>query len=103
MLIILSLINSDTNVRCLVQIFFVCPAKTARPHKKRGNSWHIDKQVRGFGRLCESCGTSNLTDAIEYLDYRLQEIRQQQLYGVRPTRAFREAATRFLEENMRKH
>lgn len=69
---------------------------------KRDDTWHIDKQVRGFGRLCESCGTSDLTQAIEYLDYRLHEIRRQRLYGVRPQRTFREAATRFLRENMHK-
>lgn len=69
---------------------------------KRGKSWHIDKQVRGFGRLCESCDTSDINEAIEFLEYRLQEIRQQQIHGVRPNRTFREAATRFLEENMHK-
>ena len=69
---------------------------------KRGKSWHIDKQVRGFGRLCESCNTSDLNEAIEFLEFRLQEIRQQQLFGARTKRTFREAATRFLEENMHK-
>jgi len=69
---------------------------------KQGKTWHIDKRIRGYGRLCESCGTSNLTDAIDYLAYRLREIREHQLYGVRPKRIFREAATRFLEENMHK-
>ena len=69
---------------------------------RRGKIWHIDKQIRGFGRLCESCSTSNLTQAIEHFDYRLHEIRRQRLYGIRPQRTFREAATRFLRENMHK-
>jgi integrase len=69
---------------------------------KIGKTWHIDKKVHGYGRLCESCRTSNLDEAIDYLNYRLEEIRSQRLYGVRPTRTFREAATRYLEENMHK-
>lgn len=31
---------------------------------------------------------------------RIEEIRQSKLFGVRPKRTFREAATRFLEENI---
>ena len=33
---------------------------------KRGGVWHIDKQFRG-ARICESTGTSDLTQAGEYL------------------------------------
>ncbi len=69
---------------------------------QRGAIWHIDKHVRGVGRLCESCDTSDLEQAIEYLEHRLNEIRRQRLFGVRPRRTFREAATRFLREYMHK-
>ena len=62
---------------------------------KRGGVWHIDKQVRGC-RLCESTGESSLTKAEEYLAKKVEEIRQQAIYGVRPKRTFRQAATEHL-------
>lgn len=65
---------------------------------KRGGIWHIDKRIRGR-RLCESTGTSDRTEAELYLAKRIEEIRQAQVYGQRPTRSFRQAATRYLEEN----
>ena len=61
----------------------------------RGGIWHIDKQIRGC-RLCESTGESNLTRAEEYLARKTEEIRQQAVYGVRPRRTFRQAATEHL-------
>jgi integrase len=68
---------------------------------KRNGIWHIDKQIRG-NRLCESTGTSNLNEAEAYLAHRIEEIRQAQVYGVRPRRTFRQAATKYLmEENKR--
>ena len=63
----------------------------------RGGVWHIDKQVRGR-RLCESTGSSDLAEAENYLARRTEEIRQATVYGVRPTRSFRQAATRYLNE-----
>lgn len=68
---------------------------------KRGGIWHIEKQVRGR-RIRESCGTGSLRDAETYLAHRLEEIRQAEVYGVRPTRTFRQAATKFIEENTHK-
>ena len=62
---------------------------------KRGGIWHIDKQVRGR-RLCESTGESNLARAEEFLARKVEEIRQQAIYGVRPKRTFRQAATEHL-------
>ena len=62
---------------------------------KRCGVWHIDKQIRGC-RLCESTGESNLTKAEEYLARKVEEIRQQAIYGVRPQRTFRQAATEHL-------
>jgi len=64
---------------------------------KRGGIWHIQKGT-GPTRIRESCGTSDLAEAERYLAHRLEEIRQAEVYGVRPKKPFREAATRHLEE-----
>jgi len=69
---------------------------------KRGEIWHIDKQVRGYGRVCESCETRDLREAERYLIHRLEEIREALVYGVRPTRTFEQAAKKYLEENTHK-
>jgi len=63
---------------------------------KRKDIWHIDKQIRG-SRLCESTGESSLEKAEEYLAKRIETIRQASIYGVRPDRTFRQAATYYLE------
>ena len=68
---------------------------------KRGEFWHIDKQVFGQ-RICESTGTDSLEEAEKYLAKRLEELRQVVVYGSRPKRKFREAATKFLRENQHK-
>ena len=68
---------------------------------KRGNSWHIDKKVFGQ-RICESTETDSLEEAERYLAKRLEELRQVVVYGARPKRIFREAATKFLKENQHK-
>ena len=67
--------------------------------RKRGRIWHIDKQIRGYGKIYESTGTSDLEEAERYLNHRLQEIRLVQRYGERPNVTFSEAAAKFLEEN----
>ena len=48
--------------------------------------------------ICESTGTGNLREAEEYLARRIEEIRQARVYGVRPERTFRQAATKYLED-----
>ncbi len=65
---------------------------------KRGTQgiWHIDKCIKGYGRLHESTGTSELEEAERYLIRRLEELRKATVYGIRPERSFRQAATRFL-------
>ena len=65
---------------------------------KRGTQgiWHIDKCIKGYGRLHESTGTSELEEAERYLIRRLEELRKATVYGIRPERIFRQAATRFL-------
>lgn len=65
---------------------------------KREGIWHIDKQVRGQ-RILESCGTGNLQEAAKYLAFRLEEQRNAEIYGIRPTRTFEQAATKFVQEN----
>ena len=65
---------------------------------KRSGIWHIDKQIRGI-RLCESTGENSLAKAEEYLAKKTEEVRQAVIYGVRPKRAFRLAATKYLNEN----
>jgi len=68
---------------------------------KRSGVWHIDKQIRGI-RICESTGESDLARAEEYLAKKAEEVRQAAVYGIRPKRAFRLAATKYLNENQHK-
>jgi len=75
--------------------------KTAGLYKRKG-IWHIDKQIKGYGRLCETCGTDQLEEAERYLVKRLEEIRQATVYGLRPVRTFEEAAVKFVRENAHK-
>lgn len=70
--------------------------------RKRGQHWHIEKQVKGYGRLFESTGSDSLEEAERYLTKRLEEIRQQVVYGVRPARTFRQAATKYLNETTKR-
>jgi len=71
-----------------------------RPNKP-GGVWHIEKVVNGRS-IYESCGTSDPIEAERYLARRLEEIRQATVYGVRPDRIFRIAATKYLNENQHK-
>ena len=64
---------------------------------KRKEVWHIDKLYRGR-RICESTGTGDLAQAQEVLARRLDEARKACLFGVRPQRMFRLAATKYLNE-----
>ncbi len=68
---------------------------------KRNGVWQIDKQIRGR-RVCESTGERELAKAEEYLAKKIEEIRQAAVFGVRPKRAFRVAATKYLNENQHK-
>lgn len=65
--------------------------------RKRGEIWHIEKTVQGV-RLFESTGESDLRKAEQYLAKRIEEIRQEKVYGVRKKRSFSEAAARYLLE-----
>ena len=60
--------------------------------------WYIDKRVKRYGRLHGSTGTSDEDEAERYLARRLAEIREALVYGVRPRRKWRDAATRYLTD-----
>jgi integrase len=72
-------------------------AKAATGLYLRGGVWHIDKIVRRI-RVCESTGTRDRDEAQELLAKRIYDIRQAVLFGVRPDRTFRQAATKYLED-----
>jgi len=52
-------------------------------------------------KLARDCvdGTRDYAEAERYLIHRINEIRKGCVYGVRPVRIFREAATKYLLEN----
>ncbi len=68
----------------------------------RNGCWHIDKWIKGYGRLCESAKTDDLEEAETYFAHRLEEIRQASVYGVRPKRFFADAAAEYLGRYQRK-
>ncbi|MBK8959417.1 MAG: tyrosine-type recombinase/integrase [Proteobacteria bacterium] len=68
---------------------------------RRRGTWHIDKVVHGR-RLRESCETGDIEEAERYLNHRIQQIRNAAVYGIRPRRTFREAATKFLLEEYKR-
>ncbi len=63
----------------------------------RGKTWWIDKKVSGK-RICESCRTSDYQEAVKYFCFRVDQLRQAEIYGVRPKRIWREAAIKYLNE-----
>lgn len=68
---------------------------------KRGGIWHIDKQIFGQ-RIRESTGTCDLEEAEKLIAHRTEEIRLHLQFGIRIKRTFREAATKYLNENLHK-
>lgn len=67
-----------------------------------GDVWHIQKRVRGYGTLRESTQATEIEEAERYLVRRLDEIRQQVVYGMRPRHLFADAAAKFVEEDVSK-
>ena len=67
----------------------------------RAGIWHIDKRFLGR-RVCQSTGTAQLEEAEQYLARVMEQTRQAQVYGVRPTRTFEQAAAKFVLENQHK-
>ena len=68
---------------------------------KRAGLWHIDKRIGGR-RICQSTGSAELREAERFLARLMEETRQAQVYGVRPTRSFEQAAAKFVLENQHK-
>ncbi|WP_429942322.1 tyrosine-type recombinase/integrase [Achromobacter xylosoxidans] len=60
--------------------------------------WHIDKVVRGVGRIRGSTGASTRADAEQFLLARIAEAEAAQAAKRHGRRTFREAATRYLKE-----
>ncbi len=76
-------------------------AKKTPGLKKRGGFWHVDKHIGGQ-RICQSTGSTSLIEAERFLARLMEETRQAQHYGVRPTRSFAQAAAKFVLENQHK-
>jgi integrase len=68
---------------------------------KRAGIWHIDKRIGGR-RVCRSTETAELQEAERYLARVMEQTRQAQVYGVRPSRTFEQAAAKFVLENQHK-
>ena len=68
---------------------------------KKGRIWHIDKRIEGQ-RVCKSTRSENLEEAERFLARTAEVIRQAKVYGVRPSRSFKEAADKFVQENQHK-
>ena len=62
---------------------------------RRGNLWHVDKVIFGR-RICQSTGTARFEEAERYLARVMEQVRQAQIYGVRPARTFEQAAAKFV-------
>jgi len=50
----------------------------------------------------ESTSESDLEKAEQYLARRIDEVRSAQVYGIRPERMFRQAATKYLQEKVKR-
>jgi len=68
----------------------------------RGGVWHIQKVVKGVGRLRESTGEREIERAEAYLARRLAEIERQVVHGARPARTWAQAAAKYLNEARKK-
>ena len=67
----------------------------------RAGVWHIDKVMFGR-RVCQSTETARLDEAERTLARVMEETRQAQIFGVRPSRTFERAAAKFVLENQHK-
>ncbi|MBU6379320.1 MAG: site-specific integrase [Gammaproteobacteria bacterium] len=67
----------------------------------RAGTWHVDKRICGR-RVCQSTGTSEIQEAERFLARLMEQTRQAQVYGVRPSRTFEQAAAKFVLEHQHK-
>lgn len=80
-------------------------SRNGRPasDQRGGRLWDVNDFhgcVSGPGSGISSAGTGDLKKAELMLARRIEEVRQAKVFGIRPARTFREAATRFLEEDL---
>jgi integrase len=68
---------------------------------RRGGLWHVDKRIGGR-RVCQSAGTDRLEEAERFLARLIEQDRQAQVYGVRPTRTFEQAAAKYVLDHQHK-
>jgi integrase len=68
---------------------------------RRERVWYIDKRIGGR-RVFKSTGTDQLEEAERFLARVMEQTRKAQLYGVRPSRIFEQAAAKFVLENQHK-
>lgn len=71
--------------------------KRAKGLYKRGQTWHIDRMVRGE-RIRESTGESEFDRAFEVLTRRVNQARDGHIHGKRPQHAFLECYERYMKE-----
>ena len=67
--------------------------------RKDSPNWYVNKVYRGI-RLTGSTGTRLAQEAEDWVEKQCQEIKNAQIFGVRPPHTFREAATRYLNERL---
>src|SRR5580765_769195 len=67
----------------------------------RAGIYHIDKCLFGR-RICRRPGTARREEAERYLARTMEQIRQAEIYGVRPSRTFEQAAAKFVLEHQHK-
>jgi integrase len=67
----------------------------------RAGIWHVDKRIGGR-RVCRSTETTDLQEAERYLARVMEQTRQAQVYGVRPSRTFEQAAAKYVLETKHK-
>ena len=68
---------------------------------KRGNIWHIDKQIRGR-RVQRSTETGNLNEAQAILAHIIENERKGRIYGEPNQHRFVDAAKRYIKEETKK-
>lgn len=67
----------------------------------RAGIWHVDKRI-GRRRVCQSTGTGDMQEAERFFARLMEQTRLAQIYGVRPSRPFEQAAAKFVLENQHK-
>jgi len=71
--------------------------------RERNGHWYINGlRIKGHGALYESIGRCSREEAEAYYLKRVSEIRQGVMFGTRPERTFREAASHYLETEIAK-